>query len=283
MHPFIKAVYNSRFARKLYRTPFGRFIYHLPEEIVDLFRKNKPLRPPLWMMYTGRGDFEQVGKEFLNHFITLGGLKPNHKVMDVGSGIGRMAVPLTKYLNKEGQYIGFEVVKTGVKWCKKRISSNYPNFQFVHANVYNELYNKHGRIKAEEYRFPSDNNSCDFVFLTSVFTHMGPDAVSHYMQEISRVLKPGGRCFITWSCVDGLNRQLVAQGASMLKFEIDEKRFWHPLNPKRPNDDIAYNEEWIRELYQKNGLKIIEPILFGCWSGRKEYFSTQDVIVAEKA
>ena len=38
----------------------------------------------------------------------------------------------------------------------------------------------------------------DVAFLTSVFTHMLPEDVEHYLDELARVLKPGGRTLITW-------------------------------------------------------------------------------------
>ena len=47
----------------------------------------------------GGGNLKEIGKRFLQHFIELGKLKPNDIVLDVGCGIGRMAFPLTKYLN----------------------------------------------------------------------------------------------------------------------------------------------------------------------------------------
>lgn len=43
--------------------------------------------------------------------------------MDIGSGIGRTAVPLTKFLNPDARYEGFDVVKKGVKWCNAKIKT----------------------------------------------------------------------------------------------------------------------------------------------------------------
>ncbi|PFK01104.1 SAM-dependent methyltransferase, partial [Bacillus cereus] len=59
----------------------------------ELEKEIKLLPPPELDQYVG-GDFEKVGKEFLNHFIQIGALKSNEKVLDVGCGVGRMAVPL---------------------------------------------------------------------------------------------------------------------------------------------------------------------------------------------
>lgn len=77
--------------------------------------KRPPMIPPRRKIFTGSGDFLQTGQEFLRYFKDLGHLKPNHRVLDVGSGIGRMAIPLTSYLNHEGSYEGFDIVPMGVE------------------------------------------------------------------------------------------------------------------------------------------------------------------------
>ena len=55
--------------------------------------------------------------------------------------------------------------------------------------------------------FPCADNSFDLVFLTSVFTHMFAGDVENYLSEISRVLKPGGKCLITWFLLDEVSRK----------------------------------------------------------------------------
>jgi len=58
------------------------------------------------------------GRLFLPHLIELGELKPTHTVLDVGCGIGRVAIPLTKFLS-EGMYYGFDIVPSAITRCQK--------------------------------------------------------------------------------------------------------------------------------------------------------------------
>ena len=69
------------------------------------------------VQYVG-GHFEEVGKEFMQYFIEIGNLKSNETVLDVGCGIGRMAVPLMNYLSDDGNYYGFDLFNKGITWCK---------------------------------------------------------------------------------------------------------------------------------------------------------------------
>lgn len=118
-------------------------------------------------------------------------------MLDVGCGSGRMALPLTGYLNSEGRYAGFDISQKAIAWCQEHITSAHPNFQFEVSDIYNSLYNPKGKYQSLDFRFPYPDASFDVVFLTSVFTHMFPPDVEHYLDEISRVLKPGGRCLCT--------------------------------------------------------------------------------------
>ena len=147
----------------------------------DRLRNLKPMIPPESKIFVGNGDFEEIGREFKDHLVKLAGLKPNHRVLDIGCGIGRMAVPLTSYLSPQGSYWGIEIVKEGIRWCGSHITPRYPNFRFMHADIYNKFYNPTGPLAASKYRVPFDDKSFDVVFLTSVFTHMLPDDLVHYL------------------------------------------------------------------------------------------------------
>ncbi len=57
-----------------------------------------------------------VGRRYLSAFVDLGGLQPDHAVLEPGCGTGRMAEPLTGYLGEAGSYDGFDVVAEAVEW-----------------------------------------------------------------------------------------------------------------------------------------------------------------------
>src|SRR5690348_3639880 len=73
--------------------------------------------PPTELMLCGDGDFRAIGAEFLGHFVRLADLGPHERVLDLGCGVGRMAVPLTQYMSDVGSYIGVDVARDGIEWC----------------------------------------------------------------------------------------------------------------------------------------------------------------------
>jgi ubiquinone/menaquinone biosynthesis C-methylase UbiE len=239
----------------------------------------KPSEEMITTTMIGGGDYEVVGQEFFQLFLDIGKLKPNEKVLDAGCGLGRMAMPLTGYLSDEGSYEGFDIVAEGINWCKENISKKYPRFNFQVSDVYNKQYNPTGKYKAAEYKFPFYDASFDFVFLTSVFTHLLPLDMENYLREIKRVLRRNGRCFITYFLLNEEALQLMASGQSKEDFKFDFG-IYRTVSIEVPEYCIAYNEKTIIDLYHKCGLEILYPVRYGLWCGRKEFTSYQDIIIA---
>jgi SAM-dependent methyltransferase len=277
MRPFIAQLIPSSVK------PAARRVYYLPADALDsLLGRRKPLTPPKGKVFFGGGDFNRVGEEYFWYFVELGGLKPDERVLDVGCGIGRMAVPLTHYLDGRGSYEGFDVFPKGVAWCQEHITPKYPNFRFRVANIHNKEYNPSGRFAASEYEFPYEDGSFDFVFLTSVFTHLLPDEVENYLSEIRRVLVPGGRCLASFFLLNEESLGSIRSGTSTIDFRHDFGGY-HTKDRDTPEAAIAYPEGYIVGLYAERGLSIIEPIHYGAWPGRKGFLSYQDVVVTLKA
>lgn len=262
--------------------PVLKTFYFFLVDVIDRLKGNDSMIPPKSMIFVGAGDFERVGQEFKNHFIHLGKLQTNDRVLDVGCGIGRMAVPLTDYLSEEGEYWGFDIVKRGINWCQSRISPKFSNFHFQHSDVYNKHYNPSGKVQARDFQFPFNDEFFDFVFLTSVFTHMLPADLENYLSEISRVLKPGGRCMITFFITNEESEALVRSGRSDLNF-IYKIQDCLSIDENDPEAAIAYREEFIIELFKKYRLKIVEPIHYGFWCKRSTFLTYQDLVIATKA
>jgi ubiquinone/menaquinone biosynthesis C-methylase UbiE len=246
--------------------------------------KKDDLKPSEGMIAStmiGGGDYEVVGKEFFQFFLDIGELKPDESVLDVGCGLGRMAMPLTGYLKDGGCYEGFDILSEGITWCKENITRTYPNFNFQVSDVYNKQYNPTGKYKASQYKFPYYDAQFDFVFLTSVFTHMLPPDMKNYLSEIKRVMKKGGRCFITFFLLNEESMQLINEGQSREDFRNDYGEY-RTVDINVPEYCVAYSENFIMELYRDCGLEIVHPVHYGLWCGRKKFTSYQDIIVAVK-
>ncbi len=262
--------------------PAVRRLYYLPIDLWDLLLgRRDAFTPPKGKNFVGSGDFKSEGELTMKYLIEWGGLKPSDRVLEVGSGIGRKAVPLMSFINDNGSYDGFDIVKDGIQWCKKKITTHRKNFNFIHADIYNDLYNKAGKIKSQEYIFPYKDAQFDFVFLTSVFTHMTDGEVLHYLSEIQRVLRPNGTLFITWFIWNELTELNEKDG-------VTDKNFPYSLGHYRLMDkaveaaNVAYNEEWLRKIYLQNNFAITEPIRYGWWRGIAKDNDYQDTIIAKK-
>ena len=261
--------------------------YEVVSEQWERVRGRKdPLVPPAGLMFVGGGrrDFRPLGEKWVATFIRVANLERHEQVLDVGCGVGRMAVGLTGYLSPSARYEGFDIVSKGIEWCRREISTRFPNFGFQHADLYNHEYNPSGRLQASEYRFPYPDESFDFAFMTSVFTHMLPADIRNYLGEVHRVLKPGGRCLITWFVLNPEARELIASGrAGARNFEHDLGGYW-VVDPGQPEAAVAYTEPTVHQFYREANLAIQDPILYGAWCGRPKPLTghSQDIVLATK-
>jgi ubiquinone/menaquinone biosynthesis C-methylase UbiE len=267
---------------RFYRV-FKRHVLRLADFRAGRSGGRNPLIPPAskTFVYGVDPDFKVIGGEFLRHFIELGGLKPEHKVLDIGCGIGRIALSLTGYLSPRGEYRGFDIIREGIVWCRENITPRCPNFHFAAADIFNRTYNPGGKYSAADFRFPYGDNYFDFVYTTSVFTHMLPADMDHYLAESARVMKPGGRCLHTFFLATAEALSLMAQDRAAFNF-IYECKGYRTVSRLEPEKAVAYDEAVVRALYKKHGLTILEPIRFGNWCGRENCISGQDVVVAAK-
>ena len=241
----------------------------------------RALLPPGKLQEYVGGAYEEVGAAFFGYLVELCELQPGDAVLDVGCGSGRMAVPLTGYLSRDGRYAGFDISKTAIAWCKENISRTHPNFDFEVADIWNKYYNPKGKCKSSVFRFPYPDASFDIVFLTSVFTHMLPPDVERYLHEIARVLKPGGRCLSTFFMLNEESLCLIETDKRNPDFKYKRQGYW-TSDRKRPEAAIAPPEEFVRDLHEKYGLALQEPLRYGSWCGRTDYLSFQDVAIAVK-
>ncbi|MCI0465170.1 MAG: class I SAM-dependent methyltransferase [Gemmataceae bacterium] len=258
----------------------ARRLWFWPLELRDrVLGRHDPSLPPRWLRFVGTGDFHTVGARLLGHCRELAQLRPDEDVLEVGCGAGRLARALTGYLTPAGSYEGFDVVADAVRWCRRALSARHPNFRFRHADIHNGGYNPTGRQRALDFVFPYPDRSFDLVILASVFTHMLPAEVAHYLGEIRRVLRPEGRCLASFFLLNDEARALMLGPRSALVFRHEGAGYW-TTRPDHPEDAVAYREEDVRALYARAGLRVCAPIQPGGWCGREGAREGQDLILA---
>jgi len=118
------------------------------------------------------------------------------KVLDVGCGQGRLPIGILKIIGNI-DYIGIDVDRNSIIWCKKHIQNHHPSFKFYHLDVANERYNKNGTKLNKDFKLDLSDNSIDIIYLFSVFSHMYEDDMRIYLSDFRRILKSNGKVFFT--------------------------------------------------------------------------------------
>jgi SAM-dependent methyltransferase len=223
---------------------------------IHLRRQNGPLNA-----------FERTAGEYVAYLATLGGLAPDSHVLDVGCGSGALALMLGERLGPRGRYIGFDVDRPVINWTSAHLADE--RFSFVHHDYWNATYNPSGeRFR----RLPADDEWADVVILKSVFTHLLPDDVAHYLREIRRVLRPSGTALITAFVFDQVDEVVRRR----FPFEAADYRY---ARESSPESAVAYPRSWLLPAVAAAGLE--STLLRGFWrpqDGRP--IAYQDIIVA---
>ncbi len=260
---------------------FARRFFYFPFDTYETILGKRPNGvPPRGIFFISYDDYVKQGEKYLSYFKELCGLHPSHAVLDVGCGIGRIAVPLTRFLNEKGTYDGFDAVKSGIDWCNKNISAKHPNFHFQYTGLYTHLYNTSDTTDAINFVFPYEAAKFDFVFLTSVFTHLMPAEIENYITETGRVMKPGASCLISLYIVNCESEDLMIRKAAQINFPFN-KGFFRLSTLNTIDRTIAYDEEWLLEKLSNSGLKM-GSIQYGQWCGRKHFLDYQDLLICRK-
>lgn len=238
--------------------------------------------PPAPLRFMGDADdekFLRIGGE-LAGLLRSRGLRDEDRLLDVGSGYGRLAIALM-VTDFAGQYLGFDILKKHVRWCRQNLMTD-PRYRFRHLDIVNARYNPNGTVEPADARFPCGDASHDWCALFSVFTHFYVDDIRHYLAEIQRVLVPGGRALTTWFLFDEDRIPAITsdRAAFGLVNELDSvTRFETTEDPLKA---IGYEKDFVRGLVGHAGLRVLE-MSHGTWAqdaDDADHF--QDLVLIEK-
>jgi SAM-dependent methyltransferase len=170
-----------------------------------------------------------------------------------------------------------------IEWCTREITSRCPGFRFTHVDLRNAAYNPDGSLEAETFAFPYEDDAFDLVFGFSLFTHLMPAALEHYLNEIKRVLDDRGRLHATFFVLDQVRkRRLSDSDAEIAKAVMSTE------GPAHTAYEIAewmvlYDEDWLRSVLSAVGLRL-RLVNYGSWPewalGLEDVMGPQDTLVS---
>src|SRR3972149_7366063 len=134
--------------------------------------------------------------------------------------------------------------------------------------------NPEDNVIPSDQRSPCKNNEFDIVFMSSVFTHMTPPGLRNYICEIYSVLKPNGILMCAFHLTKDLS-QLVTNYVDVRPDSMDSK-YYKVADVNIPEINVAYDENYILNLFKNANLSLIGTPYFGKWNNRENHLSWQD-------
>ena len=214
---------------------------------------------------------------------------PRH-ILDIGCGVGRLAISCLPYLMPGDHYVGLEVNRRDYDYCVRHY--RHECLSFIHFNLGNAAYSpeQQGRFLP----WPVEPESFDLLTALSVWTHLNELDSRFYLKQVDAVLRPGGRAIISFFILDDLyDASLPSRSDEISAFYPQPSKNWifdaHAYNsedwfyPSRlpiPEDAIGIREAAFRSLIADAGLSL-RALYLGCW---KEYpgLFFQDIAIFEK-
>lgn len=139
---------------------------------------------PYWYRKDVGGMWEEMGKLQFDYLVKEG-LKPEHRLLDVGCGSLRGGVHFIKYLEK-GRYFGIDINKSLLDAGRgelKRIGLEG---------------RKPVLIQTDSFSLEPLGVKFDYVLAQSVFTHLPINNIIRCIMNIDKVLSSGGRFYATF-------------------------------------------------------------------------------------
>lgn len=236
--------------------------------------------PPEPINFAGAGSFVVIGDNHVGRLVELVGLRAGQRLLEIGCGIGRNATALHRHFGDSITYLGFDVVGFGIAWCRRHFAWRGSAYRFVRADLYNSFYNPRGKLDAARYVFPCGDAKYDLVLATSVFTHMGADAVRRYVAEAARVLRPGGAFCFDAFIIDDDSRESMARGTADRVLRASGEGAWIQ-SAAEPEMAVGYQRSWLDGYLTGAGFRI-DLVVSGYWRGASRGEHYQDFVLARR-
>jgi SAM-dependent methyltransferase len=154
------------------------------------------------------------------------------RVFDFGCGCGRVARQLLQQRVQPERYLGVDLHRDMVQWCRANIAPRAERFEFEHHDVHNVGFNPRARSRMAS--LPASDRSFTMVNAWSVFTHLIQDQAEFYLREVARILEPHGAFHATWFFMDKRYFPMMQEFQNALY-----------INTGDPSNAVIFDREWV--------------------------------------
>jgi SAM-dependent methyltransferase len=165
--------------------------------------------------------------------------------LDFGSGCGRSARRLMLQNERPERYIGVDIHRGMVRWCRENLAPHAPGFEFHEHEVYSPGLNP-DRTLPWAAPLPVEDGCCTLIEATSVFTHLIESQTEYYLDEVRRVLAPEGLLMATFFLFDKVDYPFMQDNQNALY-----------INDRDPTNAVVFDREWLYGALADRGLAIV--------------------------
>jgi SAM-dependent methyltransferase len=164
-------------------------------------------------------------------------------VFDFGCGCGRVARQLLQQQEPPERYVGVDLHRGMIRWCKRNLQPLSRSFEFHHQNIRSLSLNPKGT--EDTLPFPVEDRQVTLFLAWSVFTHLLESAAEFYLRELARVLAPQGIALTTWFLFDKADFPMMQEFQNALF-----------INPTDPSNAVIFDKTWVQHSVACAGLVI---------------------------
>lgn len=208
-------------------------------------RVSDPPLPPLEMReLVGRRDVESFDNPSRGLVFADVPEELYRSVLDFGCGCGRVARMLIQQKPQPENYVGIDLHKGMINWCRNNLTTVSDRFQFFHHDVFNPGFNPEAASRTRA--IPVKDRSATLFLAWSVFTHMNQDAAEFYLREMRRTLADDGLAITTWFLFDKTEFPMMQDFQNALF-----------INDVDPTNAVIFDRDWFLRQINEVGLVIV--------------------------
>lgn len=183
-------------------------------------------------------------------------------VLDWGSGCGRVARHLAPELGS--RFFGCDIDTDNVAWCQKNLPGSYSPSSLAPP-------------------LPYADESFDIIYGISVFTHLRANWEAKWLQELRRVLRPGGTMLVTvhgQTAIDYAALDRLTYAALMARVEAEGLAY--TSDNHQLDGFVESPEEYVNVFHSNAHIERVWSQYFSKIVQLKGYIFTHDLLVVTK-